>query len=289
MQWPSPNYSPHAQTLPVTAPPFRLATTPYRKCLPLPMTSHYRNHRTFAGQTESPSRKCMGRRKRGSPITRSLASHRLPHPCLPALAGQCIRLRPNGMAVRGSSVLGLTGMRSFVRVGVVERAMVVAQRQPVRANATGYRTSIPFGHHAISKTLALADDIALSEPPDICGPNGISVSQVYGVTEERVSDSAFPCESGVPFGVSSLASHRLPRPSLPALAGHSLRFSAKRNGGARVVSAVVDDSAVVRQGRGCRMCSDRHSTTAHTRKRHRTPHLHSVWPPRHIENACPCR
>ncbi len=54
------------------------------------------------------------------------------------------------------------------------------------ATATGHRTSIPFGHHAISKTLALADDIALSEQPDICRPNGISVSQVYGVTEECV-------------------------------------------------------------------------------------------------------
>ncbi|MBR6175980.1 MAG: hypothetical protein IKQ52_10445 [Bacteroidales bacterium] len=95
--------------------------------------------------------------------------------------------RPNGMAVRGSSVLGLTIMRSFVRVGVVGRAVAVTQRQPVRANAAGQRTSIPFGHHAISKTLALADDIALSEPPDICRPNGISVSPVYGVTEERAS------------------------------------------------------------------------------------------------------
>ena len=89
------------------------------------------------------------------------------------------------MAVRGSLVLGLTGMRLFVRVGVVERAVAVTQRQPVRANAAGHRTSIPFGHHAVSKTLALADDIALSEPPDNCRPNGISVSQVYGVTEER--------------------------------------------------------------------------------------------------------
>ena len=117
----------------------------------------------------------------------SLASHSLPYPSLPALASQRIRLRPNGMAVRGSSVLGLTIMRSFVRVGGVERAETVTQRQPATANATNQRTSIPFGHHAISKTLALADDIALSEPPDVCLPNGISVSQVYGVTEERAS------------------------------------------------------------------------------------------------------
>ena len=90
------------------------------------------------------------------------------------------------MAVRWSLVLGLTIMRLFVRVGVVECAVAVTHRQPVRANATGHRTSIPFGHHAIPKMLALADDIALSEPPDICGPNGISVSPVYGVTEECV-------------------------------------------------------------------------------------------------------
>ena len=117
----------------------------------------------------------------------SLASQRLPGPFLLALAGQRIRFRPNGMAVRGSSVLGLTIMRSFVRVGVVECAVAANQRQPATANVTGRRTSIPFGHHAVSKTLALADDIALSEPPDICRPNGISVSQVYGVTEERAS------------------------------------------------------------------------------------------------------
>ena len=91
------------------------------------------------------------------------------------------------MAVRGSLVLGLTGMRLFVRVGVVERAVAVTHRQPATANATGYRTSIPFGHHAISKTLALADDIALSEPPYNCRPNGIYVSHVYGVTEECAS------------------------------------------------------------------------------------------------------
>ena len=157
------------------------------------------------------------------------------------------------------------------------------------ATATGHRTSIPFGHHAIPKTLALADDIALSEPPDICGPNGISVSPVYGVTEECIFDSAFSCEPGIPFGVSSLASHRLPHPSQSALASHRLRFSAKRNGGARVVSAGVDDNAVVRQGRGCRTCSGCHPTTASMRKRYRTPHLHSVWLPRHTENACPCR
>ena len=93
----------------------------------------------------------------------SLASQRLLQPSLPALAGQRIRLRPNGMAVRGSLVLGVSIMRLFVRVGVVERAVVVAQRQPATANATGYHTSIPFGHHAIPKTLALADDIALSD------------------------------------------------------------------------------------------------------------------------------
>ena len=117
----------------------------------------------------------------------SLASQRLLQPSLPALAGQRIRLRPNGMAVRGSLVLWLTIVRLFVRVGVVGRAVAVTQRQPATANATGHRTSIPFGHHAIPKTLALADDIALSEPLDICGPNGISVSPVYGVTEERGS------------------------------------------------------------------------------------------------------
>ena len=59
-----------------------------------------------------------------------------------------------------------------------------SQRQSATAKAADQSTSIPFGHHAIPKMLALADDIALSEPPDICGPNGISVSQVYGVTEE---------------------------------------------------------------------------------------------------------
>ena len=117
----------------------------------------------------------------------SLARHRLHHSFLPALASQRIRLRPNGMAVRGSLVLGLTGMRLFVRVGVVERAVAVTQRQPATANATNQRTSIPFGHHAIPKTLALAEDIALSEPPYNCRPNGISVSQVYGVTEECAS------------------------------------------------------------------------------------------------------
>ena len=86
--------------------------------------------------------------------------------------------------MRGSLVLGVSIMRLFVRVGVVECAVAVTQRQPACANATGQRTSIPFGHHAIPKMLALADDISLSEPPDICRPNGISVSQVYGVTEE---------------------------------------------------------------------------------------------------------
>ena len=127
-------------------------------------------------------------------ITRSLASlgFRLACPpsrataCLirlcPHLRGNACAFRPNGMAVRGSLVLGLTGMRLFVRVGVVERALAVTQQQPTRANVTGHRTSIPFGHHAIPKTLAVADDIALSEAPDICGPNGISVSQVYGDT-----------------------------------------------------------------------------------------------------------
>ena len=198
MQWPSPNDSPYAQTLPVNAPPFRLAIMPYRKRLPLPMTSHCRNRRTFSGQTESPSRECMGIRKSavsdsaftcesGVPFgVSSLASQRLLQLSLPALAGQRIRLRPNGMAVRGSLVLWLTIVRLFVREGVVERAVAVTQRQPVRANATCRCTSIPFGHHAIPKTLAFADSLALSEPPDNCRPNGISVSQVYGVTEECV-------------------------------------------------------------------------------------------------------
>ena len=104
----------------------------------------------------------------------------------PHLRVTACAFRPNGMAVHGSLVLGLTGMRLFVRVGVVECAVAVTQRQPVRANAAGHRTSIPFGHHAVSKTLALADDIALSEPPDIYRPNGISVSQVFGVTAECV-------------------------------------------------------------------------------------------------------
>ena len=89
--------------------------------------------------------------------------------------------------MRGSLVLGVSIMRLFVRVGVVERALAVTQQQPTRANVTGHRTSIPFGHHAIPKTLALAEDIALSEPPYNCRPNGISVSQVYGVTEECAS------------------------------------------------------------------------------------------------------
>ncbi len=130
-------------------------------------------------------------------ITHSLASlgFRLASPpsrdtaCLvrlcPHLRVTACAFRPNGMVVRGPLVLGLTIMRLFVRVGVVERAVAVTQRQPATANATNQRTSIPFGHRAIPKTLALADDIALSEPPDICRPNGISVSQVYGVTEER--------------------------------------------------------------------------------------------------------
>ena len=207
----------------------------------------------------------------------------------PHLRVNACSFRPNGMAVHGSLVLGVSIVRSFVRVGVVQCAVAVTQRQPARANATGHRTSIPFGHHAIPETLALADSLALSEPPDICRPNGISVSQVYGVTEECVSDSAFPCESGVPSGIPSLASHRLPHPSLPALVGQRLRFSAKRNGGARVVSAGANGNAVVRQGRGCRMCSGRRPTTARNSKRHRTPHLHFVWPSRHTENACPCR
>ena len=203
-QWPSPNDSPQLQTPPDTAPPFRLAITPYRKRLPLPMTSHCRNRRTFAGQTESPSRLRAKRNLRLASvwgdgrarfsITRSLASlgFRLAYPpsrvtaCLVRLS-QHLRViafvfRPNGMAVRGSSVLGLTGMRLFVRVGGVERAETVTHRQPATANATCHRTSIPFGHHAISKMLAVADDITLSEPPDVCRPNGISVSQVYGDT-----------------------------------------------------------------------------------------------------------
>ena len=53
-------------------------------------------------------------------------------------------------------------------------------------------------------------------------------------------------------------------------------FPAKRNGGARVVSAGVDDNAVGRQGRGCRTCSGRHSPTAHTRKLEKTEHVHPV-------------
>ena len=88
-----------------------------------------------------------------------LASHRLPYPSQSALAGQRLRFRPNGMAVRGSLVLWLTIVRLFVREGVVERAVAVTHRQPATANATGHRISIPFGHHAIPKTLALADDI----------------------------------------------------------------------------------------------------------------------------------
>ena len=131
-------------------------------------------------------------------IARSLASLGFHLACPPSRANAClIRLsqhlrvnacafRPNGMAVRGSLVLGLTIMRLVVRVGVVGRAVAVTHRQPTRANATGHRTSIPFGHHTISKMLALADSLALSEPPDNCRPNGISVSQVYGVTEERL-------------------------------------------------------------------------------------------------------
>lgn len=95
-----------------------------------------------------------------------------------------------------------------------------SQRQPARANATRHRTSIPFGHHAIPKTLAVTDDIALSEQPDICGPNGISVSPVYGVTEAWVSDSASPCEPEIPFGMPALSRHRLPRQVLLFLADH---------------------------------------------------------------------
>ena len=60
VQRPSPNNSPQLQTPPINAPPFRLAITPYRKRLPLPIALHYRNRRTISGQTESPSRKCMG-------------------------------------------------------------------------------------------------------------------------------------------------------------------------------------------------------------------------------------
>ncbi len=216
----------------------------------------------------------------------SLASHSLPYPSQSALAGHRIRFsakRNDG----ADAVSAVVDDNAVVRQGRGCRTVVaITQRQPTRANATGHRTSIPFGHHAIPKTLAVADSLALSEPPDICRPNGISVSQVYGVTEAWVSDSAFPCEFGIPFGVSSLASHRLLQPSLPALASHRMRFSAKRNGGAKAVSASVDDNAVGRQGRGCRMCSGRHPTTARMRKRYRIPHLHSVWPPRHIENAC---
>ena len=108
-------------------------------------------------------------------ITRSLASLGFRLACPPSRATACFdrlcphlrvnacSFRPNGMAVRGSLVLGLTIMRSFVRGGVVECAVAVTHRQPATANATGHRTSIPFGQHAIPKTLALADDIALSD------------------------------------------------------------------------------------------------------------------------------
>lgn len=77
-------------------------------------------------------------------ITRSLASLGFRLACPPSRATACLdRLcphlrvnafvsRPNRMAVRGSSVLGLTGMRLFVRVGGVERAETVTQRQPTR-------------------------------------------------------------------------------------------------------------------------------------------------------------
>ncbi len=172
-------------------------------------------------------------------ITHSLASlgFRLASPpsrdtaCLvrlcPHLRVTACAFRPNGMVVRGPLVLGLTIMRLFVRVGVVERAVAVTQRQPATANATNQRTSIPFG-------------------------------------------------------VSSLARHRLPGPSLPTLASHSLRFSAKRNGGARVVSAGVDDNAVVRQGRGCRTAvavTQRQPATANaTNQRTSIPFGHRAIP-----------
>ena len=69
-----------------------------------------------------------------------------------------------------SSALGLTIVRLFVRVGgVTECAEAVTQRQPATANATGHRTSIPFGYHAIPKTLALADSFAFSESPIFAG------------------------------------------------------------------------------------------------------------------------
>ena len=73
-------------------------------------------------------------------ISRSLASLGFRLACPPSRATAClIRLsqhlrvnacafRPNGMAVRMSLVLGLTIMRLFVRVGVVERAVAVTQR-----------------------------------------------------------------------------------------------------------------------------------------------------------------
>ena len=180
------------------------------------------------------------------PITRSLASRGFRLACPPSRATACLNrlcphlrvntcaFRPNGMAARGSSVLGLTIMRLVVRVG---DCRTCSGCHPTTARMRKrYRTP----HlHSVWRVLPR------ETPP---------ASFV----------SARTCEST-----------------------HS--FPAKRNGGARVVSAGGVDNAVVRQGRGCRTCSGRHPTTARTRKRCRTTHLHSVWPPRHTENAYPCR
>ncbi len=108
-------------------------------------------------------------------ITSSLASLRFRLAYPPSRVTAClIRLRqhlrvnacafrPNGMAVRGSLVLGLTIMRLFVRVGVVECAVAVTQRQPARANATGHRTSIPFGRTPFPKFPYLCRKFPLCE------------------------------------------------------------------------------------------------------------------------------
>ena len=89
--------------------------------------------------------------------------------------------------------------------------------------------------------------------------------------------------------MSSLASHRLSHPSQSALAGQRIRL--RLNGmvvrGSLVLGLTIMRS-FVRVG-DCRTCRGRHPTTARMRKRHQSTHLHSVWPPRHTENACPCR
>ena len=59
-------------------------------------------------------------------IDKTVLLPRLPHPSQSALAGQRIRFRPNGMAVRMPLARWLTIMRLFVRVGVVERAATVS-------------------------------------------------------------------------------------------------------------------------------------------------------------------